>query len=83
PEHIPRPANAWMIFRGEWAKNNATGRKRTGKGRPGSMSTKASHTWHEFSDREKAVYYARAKDAAKKHAEKYPGWVYHPRRTQT
>ncbi|KAL1688124.1 hypothetical protein GGG16DRAFT_104631 [Schizophyllum commune] len=71
--HIPRPSNAFMIFRKWYAKKHA--------GKPGTrLSRRAGDAWKALSLLDKAVWEDMAETEKQEHARRYPGWRYRPRR---
>lgn len=74
--HIPRPPNAFMLFRSElWAKEKI---KSTVERDHRQISRIAGHVWNKLSDKERAPYKRRAELAKKRHAEEYPDYKYAP-----
>ncbi|PCH33231.1 HMG-box, partial [Wolfiporia cocos MD-104 SS10] len=73
PDHIPRPANAWMLFRA------ATSRKIKGiENNQRNVSKIISAAWRNMSEKDKAMWYERAATQKQLHAERFPGYRYHP-----
>ncbi|KAJ3988076.1 hypothetical protein F5890DRAFT_1550874 [Lentinula detonsa] len=75
PQRIPRPRNAFIIFRNDLVLTRANEGKQT----QSSISKEASRLWKAASPAVKQEYQLRAEQEKKEHAEKYPGYVYKPR----
>jgi len=76
PDHVPRPRNAFMLFRSAFAAAQKIG---TNIERDNRHITRIiAHCWNRLSDSEKQVW--RNKAAAEKavHAMKYPNYRFHP-----
>jgi len=76
---VPRPLNAWMIYRKLkhgllWETYREQGNSNL------NMSTVISQMWKNETAEVKAIYYNLAAEEKAKHAEKYPGYKYQPRR---
>ncbi|KAJ7656280.1 hypothetical protein DFH06DRAFT_1199116 [Mycena polygramma] len=81
--NIPRPPNAFIIFRAEFSQLH----KRGGKSRRDdlksigvSLSRKASDAWWQLSPKEKQRYQRLAEEAKEQHALDYPNYQYRPKR---
>ncbi|KAH9947967.1 hypothetical protein B0H21DRAFT_821479 [Amylocystis lapponica] len=76
PGHIPRPPNAFIIFRSAlWDENkHTTGIERDHR----EISRMAGSIWNKLSDAERAPYKARAEAEKQKHAIMYPEYKYTP-----
>ncbi|KAF8826017.1 hypothetical protein HHX47_DHR6000786 [Lentinula edodes] len=75
-DHIPRPANAFMLFRSDFLKQ---------RHKPGSLeinhcslSKTIGTRWKLLTDEEKAVWYSKATIEKAKHQEMYPEYRYRP-----
>ncbi|KAJ7231874.1 hypothetical protein B0H12DRAFT_995525, partial [Mycena haematopus] len=87
---IPRPPNAFIIFRTEYARLHyipkGTKSRRDVK-KPmhlgASVSRKAGDAWHLLPPEQKLHYYQLAVQAKKKHGQDYPNYQYRPRRRKT
>lgn len=76
PGHIPRPPNAFMIFRSHlWNKEKI---KSSVERDHRQISRIAGNLWNSLSDAERAPYHDLAEDAKKEHARKYPQYKYSP-----
>ncbi|KAI0367513.1 hypothetical protein BV20DRAFT_557836 [Pilatotrama ljubarskyi] len=76
PGHIPRPPNAFMIFRSElWNKEKI---KSTVERDHRQISRIAGNLWNDLSEAERAPYHHLAEEAKKEHARKYPQYKYSP-----
>ncbi|KAF9259625.1 hypothetical protein L218DRAFT_659936 [Marasmius fiardii PR-910] len=74
-DHIPRPSNAFMIFRSNyWAlqKNNPTERDHR------QISRLAAASWNKLSEKEKAPWRRLALIRKEEHARANPGYKYSP-----
>ncbi|KAL1741367.1 hypothetical protein HDZ31DRAFT_84872 [Schizophyllum fasciatum] len=72
-EHIPRPSNAFMIFRRWYAKEHAGEAGR-------ALSRRAGDAWKALDMPDRAVWEDKAETEKQEHARKYPDWRYRPRR---
>ncbi|KAJ3812723.1 high mobility group box domain-containing protein, partial [Lentinula lateritia] len=75
-DHIPRPANAFMLFRSDFVKQ---------RHKPGSFETNHCSSskdigtrWKLLTDEDKAVWYMKATIEKAKHQEMYPDYRYRP-----
>lgn len=76
PGHIPRPPNAFMIFRSDlWNKEKI---KSTVERDHRQISRIAGSLWNSLGDAERAPYHQLADEAKKEHARKYPQYKYSP-----
>ncbi|KAI0651436.1 hypothetical protein C8Q79DRAFT_922196 [Trametes meyenii] len=76
PGHIPRPPNAFMIFRSElWSKEKI---KADVERDHRQISRIAGNLWNALSDEERAPYMALAEEAKQDHHRKYPEYKYSP-----
>ncbi|KAM5530190.1 hypothetical protein V8D89_016142 [Ganoderma adspersum] len=76
PGHIPRPPNAFLIFRSElWNKEKI---KSSVERDHRQISRIAGRYWQELSDAERAPYHVRAEEAKRLHAQTYPDYKYSP-----
>ncbi|KIY70858.1 hypothetical protein CYLTODRAFT_487744 [Cylindrobasidium torrendii FP15055 ss-10] len=78
PGHIPRPPNAFILYRTWFYYEHKT----TGnfEGPQKAFSVDAAGSWNKLSAEEREIWDARAAEAAKEHKEKYPNYQYRPRR---
>lgn len=76
PDHIPRPPNAFMLFRSEfWAKEKT---KHTVERDHRMISRVAGKAWNDLSESERVPYRRMAEMAKRQHAELYPDYKYSP-----
>ena len=75
--HIPRPPNAFMLFRAE--KVNAE-LPRDLPHRQQTVSAVAGQCWNMLTEQEKGEWHARARDMLKKHMERYADYKFSPAR---
>ncbi|TBU26377.1 hypothetical protein BD311DRAFT_452418 [Dichomitus squalens] len=76
PGHIPRPPNAFLIFRSElWNKEKI---KSSVERDHRQISRIAGKYWQELSDAERAPYHVKAEEAKRLHALTYPDYKYSP-----
>nr|GAT55636.1 predicted protein [Mycena chlorophos] len=73
--HIPRPANAFIIYRAERSKA-----QRVPGSKQGDASQSIATQWKAEPREVRAVYEAKAAEAKRVHEEMYPGYKYQPRR---
>ena len=76
PGHIPRPPNAFLIFRSElWNKEKI---KSSVERDHRQISRIAGRYWQELTADERAPYHVLAEEAKRLHAQKYPDYKYSP-----
>ncbi|KAJ7577464.1 hypothetical protein C8J56DRAFT_719272, partial [Mycena floridula] len=83
---IPRPRNAFMVFRCEYAKSHSRGalglaraKRRVGVPSPGeSLSKRAADAWRSLSDEAKIPYLIRADNEKEEHSLMYPDYRFKP-----
>ncbi|KAH8106002.1 hypothetical protein BXZ70DRAFT_409339 [Cristinia sonorae] len=75
--HIPRPPNAFMLFRAE--KVNAE-LPRDLPNRQQVVSIVAGQCWNMLDDKGKAEWHSRAREMLRKHMERYPDYKFSPSR---
>ncbi|KAI0046911.1 HMG-box, partial [Auriscalpium vulgare] len=84
PDYIPRPRNAFIIFRCEYAPTHKRGTAGAPvKGTPDSQKTlsgRAGEVWKSMSEAERAVYKARAEQEKVAHALRNPDYRFQPDR---
>ncbi|KAL1742677.1 hypothetical protein HDZ31DRAFT_42694 [Schizophyllum fasciatum] len=75
-DHIPRPANAFILFRADFTKNHKLpdGIEKNN----GSLSKIASSEWKSLSPEARRFWDERAEDAKKEHQAMYPDYKYRP-----
>ena len=76
PDHIPRPPNAFMLFRSDfWAKEK---NKITVERDHRMISRIAGLEWNKLSEAQRAPYRGMAERAKQQHAQLYPNYKYTP-----
>ncbi|KAI5833776.1 hypothetical protein K523DRAFT_232081 [Schizophyllum commune Tattone D] len=86
PGYIPRPRNAFVIFRCDFCKKHLASMKKNGgtsksRGKSSKTLSKiASETWKALSEEEKRRYDELAKKEKAEHARCYPHYKYRPLR---
>lgn len=76
PDHVPRPRNAFMLFRSAFAAAQKIG---TNIERDNRHITRIiAHCWNRLSDSEKQVWRNKAATEKAVHAMKYPNYRFHP-----
>lgn len=76
PDYVPRPVNAFMIFRSEFW--NEQKKKDTVERDHRQISRMAGQRWNQLSPVQRAVYHAKADEAKRRHAITYPNYKYTP-----
>ncbi|KZT24013.1 hypothetical protein NEOLEDRAFT_1052092, partial [Neolentinus lepideus HHB14362 ss-1] len=74
--HIPRPKNAFILFRCDYVKR----RTKSKSGDGASVSKRAGEEWRKLPASEKARYHARAEEEKRRHRIRYPDYAYKPQR---
>ncbi|KAG1907265.1 uncharacterized protein F5891DRAFT_364406 [Suillus fuscotomentosus] len=76
-EHIPRPPNAFMLYRSHMLKSrgNADPEKRQQ-----NLSRIAGQLWRAMSKEDRAVWHKKAAEVQAAHCAKYPGYKFKPNR---
>lgn len=76
-EHIPRPPNAFMLYRSHMLKSrgNADPEKRQQ-----NLSRIAGQLWRDMNQEDKDVWHKKAADVQAAHYAKYPGYKFKPNR---
>lgn len=76
-EHIPRPPNAFMLYRSHMLKSrgNADPEKRQQ-----NLSRIAGQLWRDMSKEDRAVWHKKAAEVQAAHYAKYPGYKFKPNR---
>ncbi|KAF9821674.1 hypothetical protein IEO21_00520 [Rhodonia placenta] len=80
PTWVPRPPNAFIIFRSEYSRKHAHGG--ANKAEEKTLSKRAGEKWKTLSDAEKKPYKLRAEQERADHQKRNPGYKYRPRRGQ-
>ncbi|KAJ3511913.1 hypothetical protein NLJ89_g3828 [Agrocybe chaxingu] len=75
PSHIPRPRNAFIIFRSTYIATHASARDSQNE-----ISKRAAAVWNGMGDEEKEPFAHLAKLEKIEHMRKYPGYSYSPGR---
>lgn len=84
PSWVPRPPNAFIVFRCEYSRVHAQ-EHREGDASPvaeKTLSKRAGEAWKKLSVAEQEPYKVRAELAREDHAKRYPNYRYKPRRRQ-
>ncbi|KAJ7071557.1 high mobility group box domain-containing protein [Mycena amicta] len=74
PGHIPRPPNAFILFRSENAHKIPKAVTKDQK----RISRSIGELWRELSEPERAFWQQRAEEAKREHAARHPNYVFHP-----
>ncbi|KIY73719.1 hypothetical protein CYLTODRAFT_448694 [Cylindrobasidium torrendii FP15055 ss-10] len=79
-ERIPRPPNAFMLFRSHCIKTirEKAAKEKTGEKRQQVFSRVAGEAWHMLEADEREEWTRRATDALHAHQRKYPGYKFTP-----
>ncbi|KAF9477253.1 HMG-box, partial [Pholiota conissans] len=72
PGHIPRPRNAFIIFRSEYIQRH----RDIGEDQQNELSKRAGRAWNAMSEEEKEWFREEAKKERDQHKERYPGYAY-------
>lgn len=80
-QHIPRPANPFIIFRSDRLRNYVFDptEEACGRQKQKDVSRDAATAWRNIDPTLKELYEIQAKIIKEEHAIKYPGWVYKPK----
>ena len=80
PQHIPRPPNAFILFRSSLIRSNSV---------PVHTETKHSTlskifglAWNRLPHKERQMWYMKARDAMEEHKRKYPQYAFRPLKRQ-
>ncbi|KAF7340129.1 Specific transcriptional repressor [Mycena venus] len=76
PDHIPRPRNAFMIFRSELCASGKISKKIEGDHR--HISITAAEIWKAYSDEQKQTYHLKAELEKLEHHRLYPNYRFTP-----
>lgn len=76
PGHIPRPRNAFIIFRSFYVYD----RKSAGEGQQNELSKQAGKVWNRMTEKERSPFVERAATEKRQHQAKYPNYTYCPGR---
>ncbi|KAK7028308.1 hypothetical protein R3P38DRAFT_919684 [Favolaschia claudopus] len=74
--HIPRPRNAFILFRCDYTRQNAKGTKRSNQN---DVSCVAGTIWRNMTEEERRPWVVLAEEEKKRHAALYPGYKLIPR----
>ncbi|KAF7293267.1 HMG box domain-containing protein [Mycena chlorophos] len=79
--HIPRPRNAFILFRSDNARKQQLSSALTNVGweKQKDLSRSVGRLWRAMSYAERAEWYAMAEEEKERHAAQYPGYKYTPR----
>ncbi|KAI0933548.1 hypothetical protein AcV5_005668 [Taiwanofungus camphoratus] len=80
PSWIPRPPNAFIIFRAEYSRKHAQIEKDSEAPADKTLSKRAGEAWKTLSEPEKEPYKLLAEQERVEHARKHPDYKYRPRR---
>lgn len=69
---IPRPPNAFILFRSDLVSGQYTPPLQT------DLAVEAGQLWYKLDNLTKTYYYRQADQAKKEHKKKYPSYTYHP-----
>ncbi|KAI0794362.1 hypothetical protein C8Q74DRAFT_572023 [Fomes fomentarius] len=76
---IPRPLNAFMLYRLDWLKSSKAKAKSQGRGETqGAISRKVSQAWKAAPEAVRDHYKLLAQQAALEHKRRYPTYKYKP-----
>lgn len=78
PEHIPRPPNAFLLYRSDFLKRRTIPREV--EKRQQNLSRIIGECWNLLSTEEKAVWHEKAAAATAAHQAKYPHYKFRPTR---
>lgn len=79
-EHIPRPPNAFMLYRSHMLKSRGTADPEK---RQQNLSRIAGQLWRAMSKEDRAVWHEKAAEVQAAHYAKYPGYKFKPNRKST
>ncbi|KAI0035393.1 high mobility group box domain-containing protein, partial [Vararia minispora EC-137] len=74
---IPRPPNAFMLFRSAFIKDEALNVTKEER-KQQNLSCLAGEIWNKMSEEHKGLWKARAQAALREHQEKFPQYKYQP-----
>ncbi|KAJ6510546.1 hypothetical protein C8R45DRAFT_858483 [Mycena sanguinolenta] len=77
--HIPRPRNAFILFRCDYSRQNE---RKSGDCDQNDVSREVGTIWRNMTREQRAPWVVLAEAEKKKHAELYPGYKYMPRNRQ-
>ncbi|EJC99112.1 high mobility group box, partial [Fomitiporia mediterranea MF3/22] len=76
PAHIPRPPNAFILFRSSFIRSQHVSAET--EGNHGTLSKIVGMLWHNLSYEERQVWQAKARRAYAEHKRMYPGYSFRP-----
>ncbi|KAL5522858.1 hypothetical protein ACEPAG_8876 [Sanghuangporus baumii] len=76
PAHIPRPPNAFILFRSSFIRSQHVSAET--EGNHGTLSKIVGMLWHALSYEERQVWQAKARRAYAEHKRMYPGYSFRP-----
>lgn len=76
PEHIPRPPNAFILFRSSFIKSQHV--SSSIEGNHGTLSKIVGMVWHNLSFEERQIWQAKAKRALAEHKRRFPEYSFRP-----
>ncbi|KAH8110111.1 hypothetical protein DFH11DRAFT_1806405 [Phellopilus nigrolimitatus] len=76
PAHIPRPPNAFILFRSSFIRSQHV--SAATEGNHGTLSKIVGMLWHALSYEERQVWQAKARRALAEHRRMYPGYSFRP-----
>lgn len=76
--HIPRPRNAFIIFRGDFSSRFRTSRDQKRGTANADISKLAGQTWRRIGKKGQAEYQVRAAQEKEEHRKQYPNYHYTP-----
>ncbi|KAF9471775.1 HMG-box, partial [Pholiota conissans] len=74
PDYIPRPRNAYIMFRSYYIQTNCG----SGKKKQDDISKVASNVWNNMTEEEKQPFIQAAFEEKIQHKLKYPDYKYKP-----
>ncbi|KAF7290601.1 HMG box domain-containing protein [Mycena indigotica] len=79
--HIPRPKNAFILFRSEYARKQqlTSATSNVERENQNDLSRSVGKVWRAMTDAERAPWHVLADEEKKRHAAQYPGYKYAPR----
>ncbi|OBZ75511.1 hypothetical protein A0H81_04882 [Grifola frondosa] len=82
PTWVPRPPNAFILFRARYSQKHArtTGEPGRAHANEKSLSKRAAEAWKKLSPEEKEPYKTEAERERQEHARRHPNYRYKPRR---
>ncbi|KAJ6524724.1 hypothetical protein DFH09DRAFT_841434, partial [Mycena vulgaris] len=76
PAHIPRPPNAFILFRSSFIRARAvSARVETSHS---TLSAIAGLTWAALPPADRGLWHAKAREVREEHQERFPGYAFRP-----